>query len=165
MSISDYQFNDFLSFLSEVDRGNMDFAMEVHERLSKMACKVKLTSTKAYPYQLAYTMPNSRKGILNFYLRKKGLRVRITIVDPEQHSDVLNSLPEKMVRQIEKKDLCRKIVEGCNCLDTCTGFDFQIGETRYQKCRFYCFQFDVEAESIPFFFQLLESEIKARYAQ
>jgi len=165
MSTADYQFSDFLNFLSEVDSGNMDFAMEVHEKLSQMGCKVKITSTKAYPYQLAYTMPNSRKGILNFYLRKKGLKVRITIVDPENHSYVLNSLPEKMMSQIEKKDVCMKIVEGCKCLDICTGFDFHIGETRYQKCRFHCFQFDVEAESIPFFFKLLESEIEVRYSE
>ena len=163
MSIIDYKFGDFINFLSDVDNGNMDFAMEVHEKLLQMGCKVKITSTKAYPYQLAYTMPNSRKGILNFYLRKKSLKVRITITDPEKHSDVLNSLSEKMLSQMDKKDVCRKIVEGCKCLDSCTGFDFHIGETHYQKCRFQCFQFDVDTESIPFFFQLLEREIKVRY--
>ena len=158
----DYQFSDFINFLSEVDNDNMDFVMEVHEKLSQMGCKVKITSTKASPYQLAYTMPNSRKGILNFYLRKKGLKVRITITDPQKHADVLNSLPENMLSQMENKAACRKLVEGCECLDHCSGFDFHIGETHYQKCRFYCFQFDVDSESILFFFQLLEREIEIR---
>jgi len=162
MSNTEYQFNDFLDFLGKVCSEHTSFVMEIHEILLKKDCKVKITSTKAYPFQIAYTMPKTRKGILNFYLRKKGLKVRITLVDPAKHSDILNRLPESMVQQIDKKDACRKIVEGCECLDNCIGFDFHIGETHYTKCRFYCFQFDVDAESIPFFFELLESELKER---
>ena len=162
MSKVEYQFNDFLHFLSERAYDCMGFVVEVHEMLLQMGCRVKISSSKAYPFLVAYTMPNARKGILNFYLRKKGLKVRITIVNPEKHADVLNSLPENMVGQIDKKGVCRKLVEGCKCLDSCTGFDFHIGETHYQKCRFDCFQFDVDTESIPFFFELLESELKER---
>jgi len=162
MSTIEYQFNDFLNFLSETAYEHVDFVLNIHDKLIEMGCKVKITNTKAYPYQLAYTMPNSRKGILNFYLRKRGLKVRITIVDPEKHSVILNRLPEKMVHQIDKKDACRKLVDGCECLDTCIGFDFYIGEMHYQKCRFYCFQFDVDDESVPFFNKLLEGEIRER---
>ncbi|MCL2827263.1 MAG: hypothetical protein FWD99_00805 [Oscillospiraceae bacterium] len=162
MSKTDYQFSDFLGLLGQVADDCVGFVLGVHEKLRQMGCKVKISSTKAYPYQLAYTMPNSRKGILNFYLRKKGLKVRITIVDPEQHAPVLNRLPEHMISQIDKKNVCRKLVEGCECLDACTGFDFHIGESHYQKCRFYCFQFDVDAESMPILLELLEREIAAR---
>jgi len=162
MRKTEYQFNDFLGFLGQVADDCMGFVLHIHEKFMQMGCNVKITSTKAYPYQLAYTMPNSRKGILNFYLRKKGLKIRITIVDPAIHADVLNRLPEHMVRQIDKKNVCRKLVDGDACLDTCTGFDFHMGETRYQRCRFYCFQFDVDAESMPFFLELLEREIAGR---
>ena len=164
MSKTDYQFSDFLAFLGEVADEHMGFVMDVHEKLTQMGCKLKISTTKAYPYQLAYTMPNARKGILNFYLRKKGLKARITIVDPKKHADVLNGLPESMVGQIDKKDVCRKLVAGDSCLDTCIGFEFHIGETQYQKCRFYCFQFDVDAESIPFFLALLDRELEERRA-
>jgi len=164
MRTAEYQFSDFLAFLGEVHDECMGFVMDIHQRLIQMGCKVKISSTKAYPYQLAYTMPNSRKGILNFYLRKKGLRVRITIVDPEKHADVLNGLPESMVSQIHKKNVCRKLIEGCNCLDSCTGFDFYIGEIHHQRCRFDCFKFDVDAESMPFLLALLERELQARGA-
>jgi len=162
MSTTEYQFSDFLGFLGEVANEYTGFVMDVHEKLMQMGCKVKISSTKAYPYQLAYTMPKSRKGILNFYLRKKGLKVRVTINDPEKHADVLGRLPEQMVSQIEKKDDCRKLVAGNNCWDKCSGFDFHIGERRHQKCYFYCFQFDVDTESIPFFVALLERELEER---
>ena len=162
MNPTPYQFNDFLAFLSDTHSAYMDFAIQIHEKLMELGCKLKITSTKAFPYQLAYTMPNSRKGILNFYLRKKGLKVRITIVDPANHAAILNALPENLVGQIDGKNSCRKLVEGCECLETCNGFDFHIGDNHYQKCRFDCFKFDVDTESIPFFYQLLESEIKTR---
>ena len=162
MSNTEYQFNDFLGFLRETNGDYMGFVIEVHEMLLQMGCKIKMSSTKAYPFQAAYIMPKSRKGILNFYLRRKGLKVRITIINPDKHSDLLNCLPEKMVSQIDKKNICRKTVKGCKCLENCMGFDFNIGEMHYQRCRFDCFQFDVDSESIPFFFKLLERELRER---
>ncbi|MCL2563712.1 MAG: hypothetical protein FWE08_06725 [Oscillospiraceae bacterium] len=164
MSTTDYQYGDFLGFLSEVAEEHVGFAIDIHEKLTQMGCKAKISSTKAYPYQVAYTMPKSRKGILNFYLRKKGLKVRVTVIDPQKHTDLLNRLPENMVRQIEKKDNCRKLTTEDKCWDSCSGFDFHIGDKQYQKCYFYCFQFDVDAESVPFFHELLMWELEERAA-
>jgi len=160
--MNEFQFNDFLTFLSDAASDCVDFFLNIHGKLTQMGCKVKMTSTKAHPYQLAYTMPNSRKGILNFYLRKKGLRMRITVVNADNHAHWLNSLPAHMVNQISKKNTCVKLTENCECLDTCMGFDFYINENHFQKCRFYCFQFDVDAESMPYFYALLEGELMAR---
>jgi len=163
MSNTVYQFEDFLEFLTEVDDDCRSFVTEVHKRLLQRNCKIKISSTKAYPFQVAYTMPKSRKGILNFYLRKKGLKVRITIINPAKHSDVLNNLPEKMVSQIKKKNICKEACGEKKCFDNCIGgYNFHIRETHYRRCRFDCFQLDVDTESIPFFLELLESELKER---
>jgi len=153
----------FLDFLKQVDDNSSVFVTEVHQSLLEKGCKFKISSTKAYPFQVAYTMPNSRKGILNFWLRKKGLKVRITIVDVDKHLDVLNRLPDVMVNQIEKKNDCKETCGKGKCFDKCVGaFAFHIGEIHYQKCLFDCFQFDVDTESIPFFWALLENEFEAR---
>jgi len=152
---------DFFDFLKRVDEKSSDFVTKVHQSLLEKGCKFKVSSTKAYPFQVAYIMPNSRKGILNFWLRKKGLKVRITIVDPSKHTKLLNDLPVSMVSQINKKQVCKETCGKGKCFDNCVGaFDFHIRETHYQRCRFNCFQFDVDVESIPFFLALLESEFK-----
>jgi len=168
MSKKTYQnedFLDFLGFLEQVDPNSKQFVTDVHQSLMQKGCKVKITQTKAYPFQVAYTMPNSRKGILNFWLRKKGLKVRITVVHLDKHTDLLNRLPEAMISQIDKKETCREFSEKGKCYDNCTGaFDFHIGENHYQKCLYDCFQFDVEPESIPFFIELFETEFEARFA-
>jgi len=154
---------DFLEFLKQVDEHHVDFATEVHQSLLEKGCKFKLSSTKAFPFQVAYTMPNSRKGILNFWLRKKGLQVRITVVDVKKHADVLNRLPEVMANQIAKKNVCREVEGQGKCYDNCVGaFDFHIRGTHYQKCLFDCFRFAVDEESIPFFWELLDQEFNGR---
>ena len=120
-------------------------------------------STKTYPFQVAYTMPNSRKGKLNFWLNKKGLKIRITIVNVNKHAEILNRLPEIMVEQINIKNTCREKSGKGKCYDNCVGaFDFHIRGAHYQRCLYDSFQFDVNAESEPFFVELLENEFKAR---
>ena len=159
-------YSDFIDFLKQVDGSFVDFVNEVHKSLIEKGCKFKVSSTKAYPFQVAYTMPNSRKGILNFWLRKKGLKVRITIVDVRKHADILNRLPEIMINQIDEKSICREKGGKRKCYDNCVGaFDFYIRETHYQRCLYDCFQFNVNAESIPFFMALLKNEYKERLSR
>jgi len=157
---------DFLNFLKQVDNSSCNFVTKIHESLLEKGCNFKISSTKAYPFQVAYTMPNSRKGILNFWLRKKGLKVRITIVDESKHVNILNTLPQVMVNQIAKKNTCREICGNGKCYDSCTGaFDFHIRGVHYQRCLYYCFQFNVDTKSIPFIMALLENELDARHAE
>jgi len=154
---------DFRAFLKQVDDSCTDFVDEVHQSLLEKGCKFKISSTKTYPFQVAYIMPNSRKGILNFWLRKKGLEVRITVVDVNKHVNILNQLPETMVNQINEKKDCHEKCGNGKCYDNCTGaFDFHIKATRYQKCLYDCFRFNVDAESTSFFVALLENEFQAR---
>ena len=80
-----------------------------------------------------------------------------------KYPKVFLGLPQKMIAQIDKAQPCKNMMEG-GCMDKCIGYDFHIGETQYQKCRFGCFQFDVDAESIPFLLELLESELNERRA-
>ena len=162
MSKKKYEFEDFLEevgFLEWVNDDDKKFIIETHKMLLQKDCKVKITSSKTNPFLLAYTQ--KRKGVLSFYLRKKGLKIRINVNNLEKYPDVLNVLPEEMVSQIDKSGACKNMI-GQKCWEGCFGYDFHIGETHYQKCRFNCFQFDVEEESIPVLLKLLESELNAR---
>jgi len=162
MNTEQLLFEDFLAFLETAAPSCMGFVTQAHGKLTEMGCKFKVKSTKAFPFQVAYTMPNSRKGILGLRLRKSGLKARVTIVDPASHSDILCRLPASMIAQLEKKNACENLAGGGKCMEKCVGYDFHIGETHYQKCRFSCFEFDVNDESIPFFNEMLECEIVER---
>ena len=89
-------FNDMIFTLHQVAEQLVSFALDTHQRLETLGCKYKVTTTKAYPFQVAYTAPDSRKGIVNWYLRKTGLKMRITLTNPEKLSDtILNTLPKR----------------------------------------------------------------------
>jgi len=155
-------YEDFLAFLETTNPDCMPFVTEIHARLMQLGCKFNVKATKAFPFQVSYIAPNSRRSILGLRLRKKGLKARVLVIDPANHVAILARLPEGMIAQVDKRNDCENIAGQGKCLEKCKGYDFHIGETHYQKCKFNCFEFDIDAESIPFSWEMLECELKAR---
>ncbi|MCL2438309.1 MAG: hypothetical protein FWE26_02650 [Coriobacteriia bacterium] len=160
MEKGSYQFEDFLV---GVDDQYKDFVLEVNELLLQAGCKVKIGSSKINLFSVKYTQ--GRRGVFNFMLRRKSFKASVYAANYVQYLEVLNRLPESMVAQISKVAACKNMDNPPTCWDGCIGYDIPIGEENYQKCRFKCFQFDVNAESIPFLLELLESELKVRAAE
>lgn len=159
-----YEFEEFLTdvaLLEWVSEEDKQFITQFHEILLQRDCKVKITSSQKNPFLFAYTQ--KRKGVMSLYLRKKGLKARINVNNMEKYPDVLNTLPFEMVTQIDNSHICKNMV-GQKCWDGCMGYDFHIKENHYQKCRYECFQFDVNAKSMPFLFKLIENELDTRLA-
>jgi len=157
MEQTNYQFEDFLM---SVKSEYKDFVLTVHEIILREGCKVKIDSSKTTLFSVKYTQ--GRKGIFNFMLRKRGFKASVYAANFAQYPAVLNSLPENMVAQIAKTSACKNMTSQPSCWDGCIGYDISIGEEQYQKCKFNCFKFDVDAESTPFLIELLESELRER---
>jgi len=151
-------------FFMNVDNQYKDFVAQVNEMvLQEGYSKVAVSTSKTYLFSVKYTHPKTRRGIVNFTLRKKkGLMATIFAVNHNKYPQILNGLPEKMVSQIAKKHSCGNITDPGSCMAKCVGYDFYIGETHYQKCRFGCFQFDVDAESVPILLEMLTNELEVR---
>jgi len=157
------QMNDqFEDFLMSVSDDYKEFVHTVNQILLQEGCKVKVGSSKTNLFSVKYTQ--GRKGIFNFMLRKRGFKVSVYAANYAKYPDVLNSLPENMVKQLAKTAACKNMDSPPTCWEGCIGYDIHIGEEQYQKCKFGCFQFDVNAESIPYLLTLLESELKERRA-
>jgi len=159
MEKTNYQFEDFLMSVSDEHKG---FVQEVNDFLLNEGCKVKIASTKTYLFSVKYTQ--GRRGVFNFMLRKRGMKASVYASNFSQYPDVLNRLPESMVAQVAKSSDCKNFTSPTACWDGCLGYDIPIGEEHYQKCKFGCFQFNVDAESIPFLLEMLKSELKSRDA-
>jgi len=155
----DYQFQDFLM---EVEDEYKDFVHTVHEKLLNEGCKVVVGSSKTNLFSVKYKQ--GRRGIFNFILRKRSFKASVYVANYAKYPDVLNRLPESMVSQIDKVHYCVNMKEPGECLSKCIGYDFHIRDTHYQKCKFSCFQFNVDDESIPLLLELLENELEARRA-
>ena len=157
MEKTNYQYEDFLMI---VDDAYKSFVQSVNEKLLEEGCKVKVGSSKTNLFSVKYTQ--GRRGIFNFMLRKRSMKASVYAANFAQYPDVLNKLPESMVKQISKSSDCKNFTSPTACWEGCIGYDIPIGEEQYQKCKFGCFQFNVDTESIPHLLELLESELEAR---
>jgi len=154
---------DFQDFLISVNDDYKVFVHTVHEMvLKENYTNIKVGSSKTNLFSVSYTQPKTRLGIVNFYVRKRGFKMVISARNCAKYPNVLLSMPEKMIKQIDKVQSCKNLLDPGTCMEKCAGYDFYIGKTHYQKCRFGCFKFDIDAESIPFLLELLKSEIKER---
>jgi hypothetical protein len=159
MAKSEYQFEDFLANVSE---DNKDFVKKVHESLTRDDYKINVES-KASGFFASYSHLKTKRSIMNFLFRKKGLLVRIYGDNCGEYAYLLNKLPDNIVKQIDKTGVCKRLINPQDCNAKCVmGYDFYIGDKHYQKCRNSRFCLEVDSESIPFLTEMIENESKAR---
>lgn len=159
MAKSEYQFDDFLS---EVTSDFKEFVTAIHESLIGDGYKLKVES-KASGFFTSYSHPKTKRSLVNFFFRKKGLYTRIYVDNISKHSDFLNSLSDTMKKEITKSPVCKRLVNPVECNPKCImGYDFSIDDNHYQKCRYSCFQFYVNPESVPVIIEFVELERKDR---
>jgi len=159
MAKINYQFEDFLN---NVEPQYRDFVNEIHELLMKDNYKIKIEE-KATGFFVSYEHPKTKRNILNFLFRKKGLFIRLYGENCNEYQDVLNELPQEIINQIDKAGVCKRIIDPQACNPRCSmGYDFYMIEKHYQKCRNSCFYLFVDLDSVPFLFKLIESENKER---
>jgi len=159
MPKSELQFSDFLL---EVPDSNKDFVLTINKMMEDANYKIKLEQ-KANGFLVSYSEPKTKKSILNFVFRKNGMYIRIYGNHCNTYADLLNRLPENIVRQIDKSGDCSRMLDPQKCNSRCAlGYDFYIGSKRYQKCRLVCFFLYVDTESIPYLQEIVEKEMQMR---
>ncbi len=152
----------FESFLLEVDKEYHDFVGKVNQILLDEGHKHKI-ELKASGYFVSYIHPKTKRSILNFLFRKKGLLIRIYADNCSKYPEFINTIPESMEKEIIKASVCKRLIDPQTCNPKCvTGYDFHIGNNRYQKCRNSSFQFEVNNNSIPILLDFIIHESKER---
>ena len=158
---TEYQFEDFLANVSDECK---DFVKQVHEMLSQDNYTVKIEQ-KASGFFVSYLQPKNKRSILNFLFRKKGLLIGIYGDNCNKYAELLDKLPENMVKQIDKGGVCKRLIDPTTCNSRCVmGYDFYVSDKHYQKCRNSCFYFGVDLEGIPLLIDIIKSESEERLA-
>jgi hypothetical protein len=141
-----YQFSDFLSAVSPE---HQEFVTKIHDELTNNGYKLKI-EVKANGFFASYSHPKTKRSVINFFFRKKGFYIRIYADNINKYSEILDSLPEPMELELTKAGVCKRLLNPDDCNPRCiSGYDFYIKDKRYQKCRYGCFQFLVNQESMP----------------
>lgn len=149
----------FQDFLAAVDGENQRFVRELHDELTALGCKADVQSAKS-GYVVSYSL--NKKTIANYVFRKKGLIARIYAGHIAQYEELLDTLPEGMVRSIQEASICKRLVDPAACNQKCSmGYDFILKGQRLQRCRNNAFMFLLNEESRPYISSLLLHEVKA----
>ena len=149
----------FHDFIASVDRENQAFVSELHDALIEHGCKIEVKLAKS-GYVVSYSV--NKKTIANYVFRKKGLIVRIYANHIAQYMDVLETLPDEMVRSIQKAPVCKRLVNPDACNPKCSmGYEVILKGERLQKCRNSAFQFLLCEENKPYMKTLLLYEVNA----
>ena len=165
-----YSFEDFLQNVADEYK---EFVSQVQELLVTAGYIIKIEK-KASGFFVSYADASTKKSMLNFLFRKTGLYIRLYATNCGQYADVLNELPDEIVKQITKAKDCDALAvpmaDGAKCIcnprnpKQSMGYDFFINGVHYQKCRSACFYFHVDSASLPFLMKLIENENKCRMA-
>lgn len=154
----------FEDFLKDVSPIYQEFVQQAHDYMLQNGCKLKLQLAKN-GYVVSYSHEKSKRAIINFVFRKSGLVTRIYGDCVNRYTDFMETLPDKMIMSIEKAPVCKRLINPLDCNPKCrTGYEFTVKGSLYQKCRYNCFMFEVNDESIPFIRTFLENEIRERSA-
>jgi len=151
----------FENFLLDVNPAYLEFVTRTHEVLLAGGCKMKLDMAKN-GYVVSYADAKKR-AILNFVFRKSGLVARIYGDHVSKYHDFLATLPEGMIKAIEKAPVCRRLIDITKCNSTCRmGYVFTLKGAKLQKCVYGCFMFPVSEENNPFIGEMLKRELAAK---
>ncbi len=154
----------FESFLTDVTPENLEFVNMTHDFLLKNGCTCKIELAKS-GYVVSYLLAKTKKVILNYVFRKSGLIVRIYADNINGYLDILKTLPDNMVKAIEKAPVCKRLVDPTKCNSRCNmGYVFDLNGTNYQKCRFNSFMFEVKDENFKAITAFIEDELRCRTA-
>jgi len=150
----------FEQFFATVSPEHQAFVQKLHDNLLETGCKAAFEEKKS-GFLASYKYGKPPRALMNFIFRKQGILVRIYGEHHAEYLEFLNTLPAEMVASIDRSNICKRIVEN-TCSPKCTGYDFVIGDTHFQKCRYNCFEFLVNEESKPYIKAFIQHELHER---
>lgn len=150
----------FEDFIVAVDSASTEFVVGLHNHLMEGGCKIEVKEAKS-GYMVSYLY--NKKAIANYVFRKKGMFARIYGNHIVEYVDILDTLPNGMVKTIKDAPVCKRLINPDQCNQKCTmGYDFIMQGERYQKCRNNAFMFLLCEENNPFIGAFLKNELEVR---
>lgn len=149
----------FQEFLAAVPGTMQSFVSDLDEYLTEKGCKCEIKSAKS-GFVTSYTRPGSNLKLFNYVFRKTGIKVRIYAANVKQYESFLDSLPEKMKKDIKKATDCKKL-NGQPCTPNCKGgYTFSMDGEEYKKCRNMAFMPTLNGENSAYIRQMIEQEVQ-----
>jgi hypothetical protein len=129
--------------------------------LAAAGCKCVIKSAKS-GFVVSYILPDTKRTLANFVQRKTGVKLRIYAEHVGEYQSFLDTLPEKMKKEIQKASVCKRLLNPDDCNPKCImGYSFSLDGEAYQKCRYMAFMPTISDENNPHIKGFLEHELAA----
>lgn len=149
-------------FMETVDGRFRNFVNHINEYLTEKGCKCDIKTAKS-GYVVSYVL-SSKRTLATFISRKTGMKLRIYPEYIREYQEFLNTLPEKMKKEIKKASMCKRLVNPDDCNPKCVmGYTFEMDGEQYKKCRYMAFQPTLSEENNPYIKEFLENELSVGF--
>lgn len=149
----------FNLFLETVDGRFCSFVNEINDFLLAHNCRCDIKTAKS-GYVVSYISTQTKHTLATYISRKTGMKLRIYPEYLQKYQAFLNTLPDKMKKEVKKASVCKRLINPNDCNPKCVmGYTFEMDGEQYQKCRYMAFQPTLSEENNPYIKQFLQNEI------
>lgn len=111
----DEKFNMFMETVDERFRG---FVNQINGYLTENGCKCDIKLQKS-GYVVSYVLNSSKRTLATFISRKTGMKLRIYPEHIKEYQSFLDTLPEKVKKEIKKASVCKRLINPDDCNPKC----------------------------------------------
>jgi len=148
----------YIDFFSLVPDESKNFVDELNSFLIGKKCKRSIKSA-AKGYLVRYSLPESRKSLLNFVFRKGCVKARIYASHVAEYEELIEKFPESTKKEIANALDCKKL-NGKTCSPICpAGYTFVMDGIKYKKCRSMAFLLALNKLNNSIIREMVEKEI------
>jgi len=101
----------FSEFISTVDDRYKKFVIEINRYFIDNNCQCEIKTAKS-GFVVSYISNKIKRTIATFVSRKTGMKLRIYPEHLGQYESFLNTLPDKMKKEIKKASVCKMPLYG-----------------------------------------------------
>ena len=146
---------DFLALVNDNDK---EFVIKVNEIMMTNNATSKVEHRKTFSV-INYKDSKTKKVITSVTIKKEKLSVKIVGYNAMNYESFLEELPTTMVETIETAPDCKRMIDPSTCWQACEmGTVFNMNGVNLAKCRYHCFEFDVESANKESIYSLVETE-------
>ena len=140
----------FELFMETVDGRFRGFVNQINGYLTENGCKCDVKLQKS-GYVVSYVLNDSKRTFATLVSRKTVMKLRIYTEHIREYQSFLDTLPEKVKKEIKKASICKRLVNPADCNPKCVmGYTFALDGEQYQKCRYMAFQPALSEENNPY---------------
>lgn len=155
----DKQNEKFDIFIETVTDNDKDFVVEVNDYLIQNNCECEIKTAKS-GFTVSYKLNTTKQVLATFVSRKTGMKLRIYPKHINEYQSFLNTLPEKIKKDIKKSSICKRLVNPDDCNPKCVmGYEFFMDNEHYQKCRYMAFMPALSNENNSYIKKFLQHEL------